>query len=208
MGKHKVKRKSTGYVFTPARQEAWRKAVKASADKRRGTRRNLRRRRYSSNPVKRGQGRSGLTKNFTPYIRVNKRSQTLGFNTGTVIPGTGRRVAFGNYIRLESTGKNKNPVDRTIGSISRRFGNSGKPAAVKKYFRDNVEVRSPAIRANIPGGQLRLGTSRGGGTTLIARRGTHKAMERKARSGVRKYETRMRTIAGGKVKSPRAQRRG
>lgn len=204
----KVKRKSTGYVFTPARQKAWRKAVEASAAKRRGQRRKITRRRYSSDPVKRGQGRSGLRKNFTPYVRINKRSQTLGFNTGTIIPGTGKRVAFGNYIRLESTNKRNNPVDRTIGSISRRFGNSGKPAAVKKYFRENVEVRSPVVRANIPGGQLRLGTSRGGGTTLIARRGQHKALERKAKAGVRRYETRMNTIAAGKVRKPRPQRRG
>lgn len=206
MAKATVKR--SGYVFTPARQAAWRKAVEASANKRRGKHINRRRRRYSSNPVKRGQGYTGLRKNFTPYVRVNKRSQTLGFNTGTVIPGTGKRVAFGNYIRLESTNKSKNPVDRAIGRISGSFAKSGKPAAVKKYFRDNVEVRSPAVRANIPGGQLRLGTSRSGGMTLIARRGTHKALERKARGGVRRYENRMRTIAGSKVKKPRPQRRG
>ena len=204
----KVKRKSTNYVFTPARQKAWRKAVEASAKKRRGMRRNPRRRRYSSDPVKRGQGRSGLTKNFTPYVRVNKRSQTLGFNTGTVIPGTGKRLAFGNYIRLESTNKRNNPVDKAMGGLSARFAQSGKPGAVKRYFTNNVEVRSPAVRANIPGGQLRLGTSRGSGITLIARLGTHKAMERKARSGVRKYETRMRTISAGKAKKPRPQRRG
>ena len=120
----KVKRKSTNYVFTPARQKAWRKAVEASAKKRSGMRRNPRRRRYSSDPVKRGQGRSGLTKNFTPYVRVNKRSQTLGFNTGTVIPGTGKRLAFGNYIRLESTNKRNNTVDKAMGGLSARFAQS------------------------------------------------------------------------------------
>lgn len=204
----KGKRKATGYVFTPARQAAWRKAVAASAAKRRGTRRPRARRRYSSNPVKRGQGYTGLRKNFTPYVRLNKRSQTIGYNTGTVIPGTGKRIAFGNYVRLESTNKRNNPVDRAFDKVSSRFATSGKPAAVKRYFRDNVEIKNPAVRANIPGGQLRLGTSRGGGMTLIARRGKHKALERKARSGVRKYDTRMKTIAGLKARKPRPQRRG
>lgn len=204
----KVKRKNPNYVFTPARKAAWRKAVEASAKKRRGRSVRKKRRLYSSDPVKRGQGQAGLRKNFTPYVRINKRSQTLGFNTGTVIPGTGKRVAFGNYIRLESTNKRNNPVDRAIGVVSGKFGNSGKPAAVKKYFRENVEVRSPAVRANVPGGQLRLGTSRGGGTTLIVRRGKHKALERKSRSGVRKYETRMGVLSRSKAKKPRPQRRG
>lgn len=190
-----------GYVFTPARQAALRKAQLASARKRKG--RTTSRKRYSSNPVKRGVGTSGLRKNFTPYIRVNKRSQTAGFNTGTVVPFTGRRVAFGNYIRVERTNKSDNIVDRAIGRATR----SGKPKSVRDWFGRNIEVKNPAIRTRIPGGEARLGTSRGAGPTLIIRARHHQTPFKKSRSGVQRYDRRVRTIAGTKSKRARPQRR-
>jgi hypothetical protein len=189
-----------GYVFTPARKAALRKAQLASARKRRGTGRK----RYSSDPVKRGVGAHGLAKNFTPYARINKRSQTVGFNTGTIIPFSGKRVAFGNYVRFESTNRNKNPVDKAVRKFSRR---GTKPGAVRQWLGNNVEVKNPAVRVTLPHSQARLGTSRGAGPTLILRARRHQTPFRKSRGGVRRFDRRMRAVAGKRVKT-RAQRRG
>lgn len=193
------------HVMTPARKAALRKAQLASAKARHRRATAKSRKLYSSDPIKRGIGSQGLRKNFTPYVRLNKRSQTAGFNTGTIVPFTGRRIAFGNYVRIERTDKGNNLIDKTI----RRFSRPGtKPGAVRKWFGQNVEVKNPAIRATIPGGQVRLGTSRGAGPTIIVRARHHQTPQRKSRSGVRKYDRRIATIAGKRVAQPRPQRRG
>ena len=80
---------------TPAQRAALRKAQIASAKARRGKRSSTARRRYSSNPAKRGIGTSGARKNFIPYARINQKSTTVGGNTGTFIPFTNKNKSFG-----------------------------------------------------------------------------------------------------------------
>lgn len=179
------------HVMTPARKAALRKAQMASARKRRG-----RGKRIYGKAANRPTGISGLARTTTPYLRVNKRSQTVGFNSGTIIPFTGKRVAFGSYLRLESTTKHT----ATDKAISRLGGES----KVGKFIRNNVSVSTPAVRLNLGGTQARLGTSRGAGPTVILRRGSHKTPQRISQRGLKKYETRMRTI---KKKKARPQRR-
>lgn len=183
------------YVFTPARR--------AALDKARKKRKRNSKWLYSSNPVTRGQGKHGLAKNTIPYLRVNKRSQTGGFNTGTIIPGTGKRIVLGGYIRVENTNR-KGAIDRALakaGNKTMPYGTSrGK---VRKYFKENVTITNPTIRANVGKHQARLSTSRGAGPTITLRRGKHKTPLAKSRAGVKRYDKRMRTIAGKKARPQR-----
>src|ERR1044071_218260 len=96
---------SKPYVFTPARAASLAKARKA--------RRRKSKRLYGSNPVTRGVGKSGLARNTVPYLRANKRSQTGGFNAGTILPGTGKRIVFGGYVRVENVNR-KGAIDKAL----------------------------------------------------------------------------------------------
>ena len=194
--------------MTPARKAALRKAQLASARARKGKRRPGSRRIYSSDPVKRGIGVAGLQKNTVPYARINKRSWTVGVNTGTIIPFTGKRISFGGYVRVENRSRKNNPIDKAQSKIANRLARPGtKPGRARKWFNDNVVVQNPAVRANVGGAQVRLGTSRNAGATVIVRRGNHKAVQRKTMQGVRKYDRRMKTIGGQKARKSRKQRR-
>lgn len=196
------------YVFTPARAAALAKGRKVSAQRRRGRARLSRGRSYSSNPVARGVGLAGVRKNFVPYFRVNKRSQTAGFNAGSIIPRTKKRIVIGSYIRVENTTRH-GAIDRALGKTGNAVAPRGtKRGAVRKYFKENVSITNPAVRANVPGGQARLSTSRGAGPTIIYRRGKHKTPQTLSQKGVKKYDARMKAIAGQKVKKRRPQRRG
>jgi hypothetical protein len=181
---------------SPAEKAALAKARKASAT----SRRRKAKRKYSTNPEARGQGFRGYKKNTVPYLRANKRSQTAGFNTGSILPGTGKRLVLGGYIRIENR-SNKGAIDKAIaraGNATMPYGTSrGK---VRKYLKNNVQITNPAIRANVGKHQARLSTSRGAGPTVTLRRGKHKTPLTKSRQGVKRYDTRMRSIAGKKAK--------
>lgn len=193
------------YVMTPARAAALRKAQLASARARKG-RRLAGRRHYSSNPAARGQGVAGLRRNVTPYARINKSSSTIGVNTGTVIPFTKKRIAFGGYFRVENTNK-RTAVDRFISKGANAIAPRGSTLGnVRQWAGKNVHIDNPAIRANIGGAQVRLGTSRRAGPTLIIRKGKHQARFTKSKSGIKRYNKRMRTITP-KKKSRRQRRR-
>lgn len=183
------------YVFTPARR--------AALDKARKARKRKSKRLYSSNPITRGQGKSGFQKNFVPYLRVNKRSQTAGFNAGSIFPGTGKRLVVGSYVRVENTNR-KGAIDKALakaGNKTMPYGTSrGK---VRKYFKENVTITNPTIRANVGKHQARLSTSRGAGPTITLRRGKHKTPLAKSRAGVKRYDKRMRSIAGKKARPQR-----
>lgn len=201
-----AKRKWAG---TPAQRAALRKAQLASARARRGRAVARTRRFYSSTPAKRGVGVSGLQRNTVPYARINKRSGTVGVNSGTIIPFTGKRIAVGGYIRLENTNKRNNPIDRNSAKIANKIAPKGsKRGAVRSWFNDNVYVTNPAIRANVGHAQVRLGTSRGAGATVIVRGGRHKTPQSKSRSGVRRFDKTVNAVTGTKIKKTRRQRRG
>lgn len=194
------------YVLTPARRAAILKAQKASvaAAKRRRASRNRGR---APLAVNRGIGVKGIRKNTVPYVRANKRSQTLGANAGTIIPGTGKRLVIGGYARLENTSK-KNAVDNAL----RGIGNSIFPRGTtrgraKKYFRENVTVTNPAVRAKMGGAEVRLGTSRGSGPTVILRRGRHKVSQNASRKAIKRYDTHARKLNAKRQGKPRPQRR-
>lgn len=161
----------------------------------------------------RGSGFKGLKANFTPYARVNKRSQTVGVNTGTLIPLTHKRIAVGGYARLEST-RNKTAADRFVEKNAKKvFPKGTKRGKVAGYLHKNVALSTPAARATVKGAQVRLGTSRGAGPTVIVRRGKHKTSIAKSQKGIDKYDKRIRTItdkrtkAKAKKRKPRPQRR-
>ena len=158
----------------------------------------------------RGTGIKGLKKNTIPYARVNKRSQTIGVNAGTIIPGTKKRIVVGGYARLESTTRHTT-ADKVAGNISKAVLPKGtRRGKVAGYLKKNLAVNNPAIRGTTPGGnQVRLGTSRGAGPTVIVRRGRHKTSQQKSASGIKRYDTRMRAISGKKAstKKARPQRR-
>ena len=203
------------HVMTAARWAALKKAQERAriANTLRGNvSRNRRRRHYSKDPAKRGQGIAGLKKNFVPYARLNKNSGTGGFNVGTVIPGTGARIAIGGYSRIE-TMRRKNSFERMISRKSHQWMPNGtKRGSVRNFWNKNVFFDKPTVRANIKGAQVRLGTSRRGGPTIIVRKGNHKVVDMKTFGGTRRYDKRMRTInrsrTNKKSKKQRAQRRG
>lgn len=157
----------------------------------------------------RGVGISGLKKNTVPYVRASKHSQTVGVNAGTLIPGTHKRVVFGAYARVENTGTNV--VDQVIGAQTKKLAPKGsKRAKGLAEFKKRVIVNNPAIRKAVGGAEVRMGTSRKGGTpSLILRRGRHRTAQPKSVKGVQRYDNRMRAIAGtrGRTKQPRAARR-
>lgn len=189
------------YVLTPARQ-AHLKRLHDLNRKRGSKARASRRRHYGNNPVKRGIGVSGLKKNTVPYARINQNSQTAGFNTGTIIPFIGKRVSFGGYVRVEN--KNKGSLTKALSRTGRKIAPSGtKAGQAREWFNNNVQIDNPAIRARVGGSQVRLGTSRSAGPTIIVRRGSHKTPQLKSRKGVKKYNTQMK-----KIKKTRRARRG
>lgn len=202
------------YVFTPARAKALAKAREKArlANIARGQMTKRRsRRHYSGSHQNRGQGMAGLKKNFVPYARVNKSSGTGGFNAGTIIPGTGKRIVFGGYSRIESTNK-VTAIDRMVSKHASRLMPAGtKRGGVRNFWNKNVFFDNPTVRANVGGAQVRLGTSRRGGPTIIVRKGRHKVVEMKTYSGTKRYNKRMRTVQNARVrtsKKPRRQRRG
>lgn len=194
---------------TAAQKAAWRKTQQAAWAKNKGrkrshykAKRNVNRRHYSSDSKKRGVGVLGLKKNTTPYLRVNKNSQTLGTNTGTIIPFTSKRIAIGSYVRVENTTR-KNALDATLGRAGNRLAPKGtRRGAARKWISDSVSVDNPGLRADVGGAQVRLGTSRRAGPTIIVRRGKHKTFQMKSKNGIRMYDTRMT-----KIKKRRKQRR-
>lgn len=194
------------YVLTPARSAHLTRLHELN--RKRGAKSRLaKRRKYGSNAVKRGTGVKGIKKNSIPYARINKNSQTVGLNSGTIIPGTGKRIAFGGYLRLENTNRKKNPIDRATRSIANALAPKGTRAGkVREYFNKNVTVTAPLLRANVGGSQVRLGTSRRGGPTFIIRKGNHKTPKLKSQQGIRKYDKRIATIS--KQKKTRRARRG
>lgn len=194
------------HVMTPARKAALRKAQLAAvrAKKRARLAKNKGRAPRRAN---RGEGVTGLTKNFVPYVRVNKRSQTGGFNVGTIIPGTNKRIVIGGYSRLENTNKN-NMLDRALGGIGSVVAPKGTSRRkVMDYFKRNVTVTNPALRGRFGGAEVRIGTSRGAGPTLIVRRGRHKVSQSGSQKAIKRYDTQARKLNARRVSKPRPQRR-
>jgi hypothetical protein len=136
---------------------------------------------------------------FVPYARVNKRSQTAGYNYGVKISGTGKRLVTGTYVRLENVSRTT-ATDRVVGKVaSKAFPKGTKRRAHVTAIKNNVSINNPAIRASVKGHQVRLGTSRGAGPTIIVRRGKHKVAKPKSKKGVQAYDKRMRTVVKGKT---------
>lgn len=157
----------------------------------------------------RPSGLKGLKAATVPYVRVNKRSQTVGVNAGTVIPGTRKRIVGGAYLRVESTTRHTS-ADKIAGKAANRVLPKGtRRGKAARAFKRNFSVNNPAIRATSKNVQARVGTSRGAGPTLVVRRGKHKAPQAKSYSGIKSYDTRMRALQGVKQasKTARPQRR-
>ena len=194
------------HVMTPARKAALRKAQLAAAKSRR--RYMLTKNKgHAPKEANRGTGLSGLKKNTIPYVRVNKRSQTTGFNAGTIIPGTGKRIVIGGYSRIENTHRH-NALDGMVdGFVSKIAPRGSKARKVMDYLTKNVNVTSPAVRARLGKAEVRLGTSRGAGPTIIVRRGRHKISQRGSMTAIKRYDTQGRKLHAKRQGRPRAQRR-
>lgn len=196
-----VKRKSS-----PAQLAALAKARKVALAnrKRRAANKNKGKAPSRSN---RGIGVRGFKSNFTPYARANKRSQTVGYNAGTIIPGTNKRFVTGSYLRVENTTK-KSAVDRAIGHVTdAALPHGTKRRRVREYLKKNITVTNPALRAAIGGAEIRLGTSRGAGPTVILRRGKHKTSQQASRKAIKRYDTHARKLHKKRQSPPRKQRR-
>lgn len=194
------------HVMTPARWAALRKAQAASVRSRKRAR-LARNRGRAPKRANRGEGFSGLKKNLVPYVRANKRSQTAGFNVGTIIPGTNKRIVFGGYSRFENTNK-KNFIDTAIGNVGKKVAPKGSKArSVLDYFKKNVTVTNPALRTTFGKAEARISTSRGAGPTLVIRRGRHKISQEASRKAIKRYDTYARKLHARKKSKPRPQRR-
>lgn len=203
--------RNRNYVFTPARRAALEKARRARSIKAK-SRRNANRRHYSGDVAKRGQGVAGLRKNTIPYVRANKRSQTVGFNAGTVLPGGKKRIVVGGYARIENTTR-KGGIDRALAKSTNIVLPRGtRRAKASAFFNKHVGVtlKNSAPRKAIKGSTVSLGTSRGAGPTVIIRRGNKPTPRSKSAAGIKAYNKRIDTIAGQrtKKKKSRPQRRG
>lgn len=157
----------------------------------------------------RGVGLTGLKRNTIPYARANKRSQTIGVNAGTIIPGSRKRVVFGGYVRLENT--HGNGIDTVSKKVANRAGvtKNSKVSKIYRKVKSQVGVTTPALRKNVKNAQVRVGTSRRAGPTVIVRRGRHKSSMPSSQRAVNRYDNRMARIAGAKAKTkkPRQARR-
>lgn len=162
----------------------------------------------------RGVGLSGLKKNLIPYARVSKKSATIGVNTGTFLPGTNKRIVVGQYARLESVNKS-GKVDQAAKSVYGKIAPKGsRRALIGNHIRKNAKLDNPAIRYSTPGTgsregvQVRLGTSRKAGPTLIVRRGSHKPAIAGSKLAVKRYDQKTRKRAAKRAKTnSRAARR-
>lgn len=146
---------------------------------------------------------------FVPYGRINKRSQTAGYNYGVKIKGTGKRLVTGSYVRIENVSRTT-ATDRVVRkATSKVFPKGTKRHARVAAIGRNVSINNPAVRATVKGHQVRLGTSRGAGPTIIVRRGKHKVARPVSKKGVQKYDASTRKVAGVKMskKKARPQRR-
>lgn len=186
------------YTFTARRQEALRKAQLISAAKRHAQAHTVGK---APSPVNRGKGVSGLKKNFIYYSRVNKRGQTVGFNAGTILPKGKKRFVAGGYIRIENVNR-KGVFDHKVDHVKGKLLPAGsKRARIIK----NVKVTNPLqLRATAKGHQVRLGTSRGAGPTIIVRKGKHKTPSKVSKKGVNTYNRKVNKVS---IKKARPQRR-
>lgn len=163
--------------------------------------------RWTPTGANRGSGMRGLKTNFTPYARVNKRSQTVGVNTGTLIPGTGKRVAAGGYFRLESVSRTSKADKIVQRAMKRVFPTGSKRAQRLDFLKKNVSITRPSVRAKLGNAQFRLGTSRGAGPTVIVRRGKHKTGAMKSTMGIKKYDSQIKKYEAKKTKKRQPRRR-
>ena len=191
-----------------------RRATRSKANKRAY---NAKRRRTSpitvnraSSRQERGVGLTGLKKNFIPYARISKKSTTIGANTGTFIPGTNKRVVFGNYARIETVDKSTK-LDRVASRVSSKLIPKGsRRALVGEHIKKHVKLDNPAIRYSTPGTasregiQARLGTSRKAGPTITVRRGSHKRTRAQSKAGIKAYN---KAVNKGKKVNTRPTRR-
>lgn len=194
------------HVMTPARKAALAKARMAAIRAKR--RRHLSRNRgHAPKPANRGVGVSGLVKNAVPYVRANKRSQTSGFNAGTIIPGTNKRIVIGGYTRIENTTRHS-AIDTVLGSIGSKIApRNSRVRKIADFFKKNVGVTNPAVRARLGGAEVRLGTSRGAGPTIIVRRGKHKTSQIASMRSIKRYDAAAKKLHAKKKKKARPQRR-
>lgn len=194
------------HVMTPARKAALKKAQLAAIKSRRRYR-LMKNRGHAPKAANRGEGVKGLRKNFIPYVRVNKRSQTGGFNVGTIIPGTNKRIVVGGYTRMENTHRH-NAIDTMLGNIGAKVAPKGsRQRSVVNFFKKNVAVTNPAVRATFGNAQVRLGTSRSAGPTIIIRRGRHKVSQNASMKSIKRYDTQARKLNARRQGRPRPQRR-
>ena len=163
----------------------------------------------ASTRANRGEGKKGLKANFVPFVRTNRRGTTVGYNVGTYIPGTNKRFVRSSTYRVENATKKPNAIDRALARATDIVAPRGtRRGAARKYVKNNVIFSNPAFRAALgPNAQIRLGTSRGAGPTIIVRRGRHKISQQASRKAIKRYDTNARKINAKRASKPRPQRR-
>ena len=105
--------------------------------------------------VGRGKGLTGLKQNTVPYVRVNKRSQTVGVNAGTIVTAS-HRIVVGGYIRKERF-RGRTAVDKfTDKLVAKVFPTGTKGGKAIAYLRKNTEINKPVRYASMKTGPVGL----------------------------------------------------
>jgi hypothetical protein len=161
------------------------------------------------NAHKRGVGLVGLKKNTVPYARLSTAGTTVGFNAGTILPGSRRRVVFGAYGRIEhedmyarqKIASNVLISKSLAGTIANRLmggGATGRRAtqymtrAQRAIIRQGPKGLTEVLagkRMDVAGGrvQARFTSTRKYNPTVTVRRGRHKVSPNLSHKGSVSY---------------------
>lgn len=173
---------------------------------------------------RRGVGLRGFKRNFVPYVRLSTSGTTVGYNAGTIIPGTKntRRLVTGAYFRIEHTdlyGRQKVASTALIAKpkvkrFLRLVGLEKKVNDAVKSAKANAPRKITdtvgGTRVDVGGAQVRVTSSRKFNPTITIRRGPHKVGYKKANAGIRDFNNHIAVLNGKKAvkkKKSRPQRR-
>lgn len=160
---------------------------------------------YKKNP-KRGVGIRGLKRNTVPYARFSTSGTTVGFNSGTILPGRNKRIVAGSYLRVEHVdlyGRQHIATNTLLAKPKARkviklFGLEKRVKAATKVARAKAPKKVVdalgGTKVDIGGAQARITSSRKYNPTITVRRGPHKVGFKKSNKGIREFNSQITTL--------------
>lgn len=161
------------HVMTPARKAALKKAQAAAIRSRRRYRLS-KNRGHAPKASNRGIGVSGLKKEFHAIRSRQQAQPNYRLQCRNDHSWDGQAHRLWRVQSCRDTHRHNSldmMIDRATSSIAPK---GSRQRNAMKFLKKNVAVSNPTIRAKIGGAEVRLGTSRGAGPTIIVRRGRHK----------------------------------